>query len=423
MDAENAQTVLHLNPHPNAQTTKGTGENRGDLMAAKRPNKRPQSIAQQRRTRTQRKSSRYSYKPLKFTENRSTSRNSIPKSSRSQRPMKKKEEYPNGQLLPKVTYKVTASGSNEITPIYEQPAKANIQLQSILAILLVSLIVPLVAGGSIALAADFAGEEIDKTTPYDTNGFSWAYGSQGDCITTTLSGTPTTASTASSTSSTINSYAGENYTSLGAMILNSTLGGTSDCYGSSASNDFRLNLPSNIFTQNDSHSRFFFEWISTGGCTASCVVESYDAGWSFDWSIYADGVKIFGDSSSQKGYMEYGSNVKPSWTLNYSLNVVDYNKLSSQISECESSCSYVLHFDNVQRNSYSGVDYSSTPWAYQGNYKVQTSSLDDLSASFVMAVTPWALTIFFSLVTLASTPFWDPVFKKSKDIMRNGVIQ
>ena len=388
-------------------------------MAAK-TNKRPLSINQQRRNKTQRKSNRYSYKPLKITE-RSTSWNKPSFSrSRSQRPMKEKKPTPNSELLPKVTYKVTASGSNQITPIYEQPAKANIQLQSILSILMVALIVPLVAGGSIALAADFAGEEIDKTSPNDVNGYSWAHGTQGNCITTSSGGMPTNTAT---TQSTVNTYAGNNYTTLPGIYLNGTYGGTNNCYGNTAPNDFRLNLPSNLFTQNESHSRFYWEWVSTGGCTASCVVAYYDAGWEFDWSLYVDGEEIFGERSSQKGYLEYGSNVKPSWELNYSLNVVDYNKLSSQISECGSSCSYVLHFDNVQRNSYSGVDYSKAPWEYNGYYRTQTSSLDDLSASFVMAVTPWALTGFFLLVSLASTPFWDPVFKKSKDIIQNGVLQ
>jgi hypothetical protein len=177
-------------------------------------------------------------------------------------------------------------------------------------------------------------------------------------------------------------------------------------------------LPNNLFQRNESHSRFTFEAWGGSGCTSSCSTQYYDTGYNFDWWVEINGSKAFGqDDVSIPGYKQYGSNIRFHMLLNYSLNVVEYNDLTNGITECENQCQYTLHFDNVEHGD-SSVDYTSFLFEAGVNVRVDTYSLDDLDGSLVMTVTPWALTIIFSLVALASTSWWNPVFKAVGENMK-----
>jgi hypothetical protein len=50
--------------------------------------------------------------------------------------------------------------------------KMSLPIQSILTILFVSILTPLIAGGSIGLAADYAGEDMVWSSPTNINGYS-----------------------------------------------------------------------------------------------------------------------------------------------------------------------------------------------------------------------------------------------------------
>ena len=289
--------------------------------------------------------------------------------------------------------------------------KISLQVQSVLTVLMVCIVTPLIAGGSISLAASFAGENLILESPDDLNGFGWKAGSQGDCITTSLSGVPSTTSTISSTTS---NYAGNTFTTVSAPYLNgSTSSNQIDpCGGTSASSSFKLILPSNLFQRNESHSRFTFESWATSGCTSSCTVGYYDTGYNFDWWVEVNGDKVFGQEDlSIPGFKEYGSNIRSHMLINYSLNVVDYNDLNNAITDCENNCEYIMHFDNVEHGDSNQPDYTGFIFELPSLMRVDTYSLDDLDGSLVMTVTPWALTGIFALVALASTPWWNPFFK------------
>ena len=296
--------------------------------------------------------------------------------------------------------------------------KISLQIQSVLTVLMVCIITPLIAGGSISLAAGFAGENLIIESPDDVNGFAWRAGSQGDCVTTSLSGIPTTSQPLSSTTA---NYAGNTFTSVVAPILNGS-SGTQDieaCAGSGAESTFKLILPSNMFERNQSHSRFTFEAWASSGCTSSCTTGYYNTGYSFDWWVEVNGSKVFGkDDVSIPGFKEYGSNIRFHMLLNHSLNVVEYNDLTNSINDCENNCEYVMHFDNVEKGD-SSVDYTSFIFENGCMMRVDTYSLDALDGSLVMTVTPWALTAIFLLVALASTPWWNPVFKAASTSMKN----
>lgn len=295
--------------------------------------------------------------------------------------------------------------------------KISLQVQSVLTVIMVCIITPMIAGGSIALAADFAGENLILESPDDLNGFGWKSGPQGDCVTTSSNGIPTTSTFISSGTST---YATNVFTSLVQPVLNGSTAQTQieSCGGTSAQNDFTMVLPSNIFQPNESHSRFTFEAWATSGCTSSCTVGYYDSGYEFDWWVEINGTKAFGaDDISIPGYKEYGSNIRFHMLLNHSLNVVEYNELTKGINNCENQCEYTLHFDNVAHGD-SSVDYTSFLFETGMYVRVDTYSLDDLDGSLVMTVTPWALTIIFSLVALASTSWWNPVFKAVGENMK-----
>jgi len=295
--------------------------------------------------------------------------------------------------------------------------KISLQVQSVLTVIMVCIITPMIAGGSISLAADFAGENLILESPDDLNGFGWKAGPQGDCVTTSLSGFPTTTTTIQSATS---NYAGNTYTALAQPFLNGSNSylQIEACGGSAAENDFVMVLPNNLFQRNESHSRFTFEAWGGSGCTSSCSTQYYDTGYNFDWWVEINGSKAFGqDGISIPGYKQYGSNIRFHMLLNYSLNVVDYNDLTNAITECENQCQYTLHFDNVDHGD-SSVDYTSFLFENGVNVRVDTYSLDDLDGSLVMTVTPWALTIIFSLVALASTSWWNPVFKAVGENMK-----
>lgn len=295
--------------------------------------------------------------------------------------------------------------------------KISLQVQSVLTVLMVCIITPLIAGGSISLAADFAGENLILESPDDLNGFAWAAGSQGDCITTSLSGVPTTTQALSSATT---NYAGNTFTSVTAPILNGSSShlDIEACAGKDASSSFKLILPNNLFQRNESHSRFTFEAWSSSGCTSSCSTSYYDTGYNFDWWITVNGSEVMGeDGVSITGYKQYGSNVRFHMLLNHTLNVVEYNDLTNSINECENQCEYVMHFDNVEHGD-STVDYTSFLFEQGNMMRVDTYSLDDLDGSLVMTVTPWVLTLIFSLVALASTSWWNPVFKAVGENMK-----
>jgi hypothetical protein len=295
--------------------------------------------------------------------------------------------------------------------------KISLQVQSVLTVIMVCIITPLIAGGSISLAADFAGENLILESPDDLNGFAWQAGSQGDCITTSLSGIPTTTQALSSATT---NYAGNTYTSVTAPFLNGSSShlDIEACAGKGAASSFKLILPNNLFERNESHSRFTFEAWSSSGCTSSCSTQYYDTGYEFDWWIEVNGSEVFGnDDVTIPGFKQYGSNVRFHMLLNYSLNVVEYNDLTNSISECENQCEYVMHFDNVVHGD-STVDYTSFLFEQGNMMRVDTYALDDLDGSLVMTVTPWALTAIFSLVALASTSWWNPVFKAVGENMK-----
>ena len=315
--------------------------------------------------------------------------------------------------LPEVSYKIVASDTNNVSIASrtENKPRLNLPFQSIITILLVCIVTPLIAGGSIGFAATMGGEEVLQRAPDDVNGFSWAAGSQGDCITTTISNVPTTSSQVSSTVSTIGAH---NYSALNAQYLNGSVTRSVDyCGGVDAANDFRLILPANMFLRNVSHSRFLFEMIGNVDCSG-CVTNVMDNGFTFDWSVFVNGTEVFGDTDNfEEGYTEHSASALRSfWNLNYTLTVVDYNELTNAIYDCETSCSYVLHFDNVVEGTGNGTDYSDAPWQQSSHsYRVETYGLEDYTADTVLFWTPAVLGIIYGLVALASTPFWNPVWK------------
>ncbi len=296
-------------------------------------------------------------------------------------------------------------------------SKISTEVQSFLTIFIVCLITPLIAGGSIALAADYAGEVIISESPTDTNGFQWNGGTQGNCITTSLSGTPSTPSP----SSTVSSYADVNYTSLSYPILNGSTSGSFSCH-QDASNPFILNLPSDTFINNESHSRFIYQWVSSSGCTSSCSTDIYDRGWDFTWSLNINNTTVMEYESYQKGYIEYGSNVRPFWKIDHQIKPIDYNNIQRQMAKCEDSCIFQLLFSDVQEGSISSSesDFSKAPWMVTGNHKTVSYGLSEFTADLVLTVTPYILGIIFLIVALASTPFWNPVMGSMTKMTKQG---
>lgn len=295
--------------------------------------------------------------------------------------------------------------------------KINTQVQSFLTILMVCIITPMIAGGAISLAASYSGEAPMVESPNQVNGFGWAGGSQGDCNTTTLTGVPTTPSP----SSVVMSYAGENYTSLTAPYLDGNQGGSSGCYTTSA-NPFRLNLPAGTFATNESHSRFVYSWTATSGCTSSCSTQYYDAGWEFTWALVIDNTTVMEYDSTQKGYMEYGSNIRSHWHINHSMAPIDYNRVHRALAECDTTCTYQLQFKDITKGTSATGDFSSAPWETGGGHKITTYALSEIEASLVLAVAPWLLGLIFMAVALASTPWWNPVMGNVSSRMKGGLI-
>jgi hypothetical protein len=281
---------------------------------------------------------------------------------------------------------------------------------SIAALLFIGIVVPLILGGAISLAAAFGGEQSYLESPDDANGFKWATGPNG--------ARTITSSTTMSTTSQQNTGGSVDEAFTSTLPCYSSAG----CRTSTMTNPIRLHIP-DVFNGSDDLSKFSWKWYSSSyGTSGSC--SQYSAGWTFDYWLDINGTIVFKSLDAKTdGYHLIGPNCYSHWEINETIDIVELNDIREEYDKCEPDCLITLNFHNISKGSTSGFDYSKPFDLVTGKMKVETFTLQAADGELVLTVTPWVITVAMLAISLASTDYWNPLgerLKQSIDNMSGG---
>lgn len=257
---------------------------------------------------------------------------------------------------------------------------------SVLAVALITVVWPLVMGGSVALAVGFAGEVKADSTPDDHNGFKWL--EAGTC----------TPSTATWTTVSVNPYGqSKNWTPMGASGQNCGTG--SDIV-------HELQIPSDLLNQESSISRITFEHRTntfSGGLNGE---------WIFDYSIDVNGTSVITVEDYKINAVFTRANGERVWTVNFNheLDGVELLNLRSELGDCEGACLVSISFSDFREGEHTGFDYQNdgTPFNI-GKARMEVFTTDPELEGLVMTLSPWIVSILTLGVAVGSTRFWDPL--------------
>ena len=263
---------------------------------------------------------------------------------------------------------------------------------SVLAVALITVVWPLVMGGSVALAVAFSGEFEAKQSPEDFNGFQWL--ETGRC----------TPSTATYTTTTSNPFGeGKNWTTVNAPYDSTN---SFSCYGN-RSQSYEMRIPQGLVDVNESLSRFVYEHRSSGFCTASCSGQ-----WFFDYALEVNGTVIFSEDDQQTNAIYERTPTALHWRIGFDHKIdgIELLKLRSELGECGDSCVVSVVFTDIREGTHSGFDYQDSERPFQaGSHKVETFTTDPEIEGLVMTLSPWLVTILTLAVAIGSTRFWNPL--------------
>ena len=258
---------------------------------------------------------------------------------------------------------------------------------SVLAVALITVVWPLVMGGSVALAVSFAGEVKAADTPDDFNGFRWL--ETGSC----------TPSTNTWTSVSVNYYQDDlNFTSIGAGSGTSCYDGTNTTY--------ELLIPPDLLDQNSSVSRITFNHRSntfSGGLNGE---------WFFDYAIKVNGTTVASVDDYNINAVFERSTTQRVWTVNFDheLDGVELLNLRSELGDCGDSCQVSVAFTNFREGEHTGYDYQAVGNPFpQGKVRMEVFTTDPELEGLVMTLSPWIVSVLTLGVAVGSTRFWDPL--------------
>lgn len=265
---------------------------------------------------------------------------------------------------------------------------------SVLAVALITVVWPLVMGGSVALAVSFAGEVAAKETPDDFNGFQWL--ETGRC----------TPSTSTWTTVSTNPFGeGKNWTNLNAPY-DSANGFNSVC-NNNRSHAFEIRIPHGVVDVNESLSRFVYEYRSTGFCTASCSGQ-----WFFDYALKVNGTVVFEKDDQQTNAIYERTTTALHWRMgfNHELNGIELLTLRSELGDCGDSCVVSVVFSDIREGDHEGYDYQDQTEPFKGGkHRVETFTTDAEIEGLIMTLSPWVVSILTFGVAIGSTRFWNPL--------------
>ena len=282
----------------------------------------------------------------------------------------------------------------------KQGSKVNQPMFVVLAVVSLVVLIPMMAGGTIALAASLSGEEHYATTPADANGYR-VIGSSTDSTSQYCDWKAS--SLPASSHSGINNRNSVNYTGI-------TISPHYSC--SNSDQYLEIQLPSDVLPNpaNLTMSKFSFTMISRNYATGLSDVEKTN----FDFDININGTTVifrnnhstfagFKDSTTGNVHFLLNFNITPSTS-----EILDFN---NEVGKCWPSC-----IVSVNLSDYKTTGVQHIPWeqGYLADLQTVVYTTDADTAGVVLTVAPYLLALVNMLVALASTSYWNPVFGSLK---------
>ena len=260
---------------------------------------------------------------------------------------------------------------------------------SVLAVIMITTLLPMIMGGSVALAIAFSDEQLAKAAPDDENGFQWVQ--HGQC--TSHFSTQNTVST--------DPYGdGRNYTFLSAST------GANSC-NSNRSQVFELQIPAELVNHSESLSTFIFIHRSTTFGT-----ESLNGEWIYDYALQINGTSVFEQDDRKHDATYFKDATHVYWTVNFKheLNGIELMNLKNEWSKCAPDCVVTLEFTDIREGTHSGYDYQveGSPFI-SGKVHISTLTTDPELEGFVMTISPYLITLLNLFIAIGSTRLWQPL--------------
>ena len=260
---------------------------------------------------------------------------------------------------------------------------------SVLAVILITTVLPLIMGGSVALAISFSDEQIAKLAPDNVNGYQWLQ--HGEC---------TSYGSAQNTAS-IDPYGDDrNFT------LVNPASGANYC-NSNRSQVFELQIPAELVNHSESMSRMVFIHRSNTYGT-----QSLNGQWLFDYALQINGTSVFEYDDRKHDATFEKDSTHVYWTINFNheLNGIELMNLRNEWGKCEPDCVVTLEFTDIREGTHSGYDYQTghNPFI-AGKIHISTHTTDPELEGLVMTISPYIITLLNLFVAIGSTRLWQPL--------------
>ena len=263
---------------------------------------------------------------------------------------------------------------------------------SVLAVALITVIWPLVMGGSIALAISFSEEVEAANAPDDFNGYQWLQ--TGRC----------TASTATFSTVGIDSYGqGTNWTSINAPYD----GNYANNCNNNRSAVFELRIPQGMVDFDDTLSKIIFEHRASNYATSGL-----DGDWFFDWSLEVNDTAVIEVDDVKSNAVFEKTPTRLYWRLGFTheLNGIEHLNLKDELSKCGEACVVSLVFTDIREGDHAGYDYQNEQQPFKaGKYSITSFTTDAETEGLIMTLSPWIVTVLTLAVAVGSTRFWNPL--------------
>jgi len=291
---------------------------------------------------------------------------------------------------------------------------------SVLGVILVLFITPLVMGGTIALAISMSGEQGGRQTPEDANGFQWVKAGACDPMTSKVGTTSTATAVTTNWSGT-----GVNYTTL--PYPGPGTSSSAACKNATVRGPFEIAVPGSLFNDSEIFSRVRMDMVSSLWCSTS---GSYcSQGFQFKYSMRVNGTVVAsGRETSPSLICSYDGRPWPGWgwaenddcgsssggdhwysylRMDVELNGLEATNFKTALDACAPSCNVTIMLEDVEKQG-TGTSFNNGPWSNAFKIKVQVYTTDIELHGLLWTSSAWVLGIFFALLALGSTTFWNP---------------
>ena len=269
------------------------------------------------------------------------------------------------------------------------------------AVALIFVVWPLVMGGSVALAVAFGEEVQGNTAPEDANGFQWLYPNANN-----IQGAQPCSNSPVGTI-VVNNPNGVNMDNATRVQMGSSFNSNeAGCY--SGVDEYILRIPPDLLDQEDSISKLRFEWLRTSYSTNSNAVNNR---YSIDIELKVNGESIFDvDDYEYQGTRRSVTTNRYHGSIDFTheFDGIEVMNLRAELDDCGTNCNVTLTFSDITTINY--VQYtSSANYFTDGFIRIETFTTDADTEGFIMAASPWAVTVLTLGVAIGSTRLFNPL--------------